>query len=448
MDVEVIETPELGNRTYVVSDGSTALVVDPPRDIDRVEQVLERVATSVSFVLETHVHNDYLSGGLELARRVGAEYGVNTDDAVRFARRSVSDGDVLAAGRLRVRALATPGHTATHLAYHVTSDDGAEPAVFTGGSLLFGSVGRTDLVDAARTRSLSYAQYASAHRLAALPPTTALYPTHGFGSFCAAGAGRTTPGSAGTIGDELEKNPVFRAASVDTWVDDLIASLDAYPSYYAHMAPQNLRGAGPVDLTRPVPTLSAATVRDRIAAGEIVVDLRDRVAYAARHVPGTLAIGRGQQFATYLGWLVPYGAAVTLVADSQDDLADARRQLARIGFDDVTGTTEPIGSLGSPRSLPRRNFEHLARHPQPGETVLDVRTAAERAAGSLAGSLHIPLYELAGRLAEIPPGRVWVYCASGFRAGIAASILENAGYDVVHVDDSIDRAFELGLVAA
>ena len=163
MQIDVISTEELGDRSYVVSDGTTAVVVDPQRDLDRVEAVLERLGVTCGLVVETHIHNDYVTGGFELARRHGCPYVVSADDEVAFERHAVRDGETLTAGGLTVRALSTPGHTDTHLAYVVTdaAQDGT-PAVFTGGSLLYGSVGRTDLVDVDRTDELTRAQFHSA----------------------------------------------------------------------------------------------------------------------------------------------------------------------------------------------------------------------------------------------------------------------------------------------
>jgi hydroxyacylglutathione hydrolase len=454
MRVDIIETPELGDRSYVVSGGSVSVVVDPQRDLDRVEAILDRRGAPVSHVLETHVHNDYLTGGTELARRTGARYGLNAADEVAFSRQPLRDGDQFTAGGLRIRVIATPGHTPTHLAYLIedggtedgdTEDGGSAGALFTGGSLLFGSVGRTDLISPDCTPWLTRAQYGSAHRLAALPASTRLFPTHGFGSFCSSGGG--TGAVASTIGDELGHNPVFGATGAQEFADGLLAGLGDYPCYYAHMAPLNRRGPAGIDLTAPVAAVSPDDLRARLAAGAAVVDLRDRAAYAAAHLPGSISISYGDQLATYLGWLIPFGVPLTLIGDRPDQLDQARRQLARIGYDDVSGTSAPIGELGPARSFPRRGWDDLARDRQPGDVVLDVRRAEERADGALPGSLPVPLHELTASLDRIPAGRIWVHCASGFRAGIAASLLAGAGRDVIQLDDHLARARALGLLA-
>jgi hydroxyacylglutathione hydrolase len=445
--VEVISTDELGDHSYVAHDGEEALVVDPQRDIDRVEAVLTALGLRCRAVAETHLHNDYVSGGLELARRTGAEYWVAAGEDVSFHRRAVTDGDVLSVGRLEVTVLATPGHTDTHLAY-VVGEEGRPPVVFTGGSLLYGSVGRTDLVDPARTEELTRAQYRSVRRLAeTLADEVAVYPTHGFGSFCSSGSSATD--SESTVGAERRRNDALVIDDEDAFVAKLVAGLTAFPSYYARMGARNRQGAGPVDLSLPAMTDPAELAR-RIEAGEWVVDLRSRAAFAAEHVAGTIGIALGQDFTTYLGWLIPWGTPLTLVGESAEQITGAQRQMVRIGIDRPSGA-----AVGSPRQLasedrlrsyPVATFEDLTGAPH--ASVLDVRRDDERGRGHIPGSTHVPLHVLAERLDELPTGRLWVHCASGYRAAIAASLLDRAGRKVVLVDDDIEhaRAAALGFV--
>lgn len=449
--IDVLETSELGDRSYVAHDGTTAVVVDPQRDVDRVEAVLARRGLRLAAVLETHIHNDYVSGGLELARRAGADYVVNAADPVAFDREPVTDGDVLDLGTLRVEVVATPGHTVTHLAYVVESTRDDEPAVvFTGGSLLFGSVGRTDLVDTSRTEELTRAQYHSARRLAELPDATRVLPTHGFGSFCSSGS--ATGGDSSTIGEEKARNDALLATDEDDFVRDLIANLTAYPAYYAHMGAANLAGAGPVDLSAPMP-VDPEELRTRLAAHEWVVDLRDRTAYAAQHLGGSISIELGGQFSTYLGWLMPWGDALTLVGDSAEQVEEAQRQLVRIGVDRPDGAAvgapaDLAADAGQLSSYPVVSFDDLAAldaERRARITVLDTRRDDERAAAAIPGSVHVPLHALLQRLDEVPDTPLWIHCGSGFRASIAASLLARVGHDVTHVDGMFDRAVELGL---
>lgn len=453
LSVTVIETSELGDRSYVAHDGSVAVVVDPQRDLDRVEQVLADLGVRCALVLETHIHNDYVTGGYELARRTGADYLVAAADEVAFARDAVADGDQRTAGSLRISVLATPGHTDTHLAYLVedTTDADATPAVFTGGSLLYGSVGRTDLVDPDRTEELTRAQYRSAHRLAELfPDHTAVYPTHGFGSFCSSGS--STGGEASTLGQERHRNDALLAPDEDTFVTQLIAGLTAYPSYYAHMGARNRQGPSAPDLSPPEP-VDPDELRHRVKAGEWVVDLRERTAYAAGHIGGTIGIALGQQFSTYLGWLIPWDTPLTLIGEGPQQVAEAQRQLVRIGIDRPAGAAfgqpDELAAPDELRQYPRAMFDTLADAQARGDApvVLDVRRDDERVHGFIPGSTHIPLHSVLTCLDEVPDGTLWVHCASGFRASIAASLLDRAGHNVILVDDDYAKAVESGLAS-
>ncbi len=434
IEVEVIDTPELGNRSYIAHDGRVAVVIDPQRDLDRVEAVLANAGLTCGLVVETHIHNDYVTGGYELARRSGVPYVLSAAEQVSFDRYPVEDGDRLAVGGMSVEVVATPGHTAGHLSY-VVSDGEGPPAVFTGGSLLYGTVGRTDLVDPRRTEELTRAQYRSARRLAAeLPDDAAVFPTHGFGSFCSSAP--TATDATGTIGDERTRNDALTEMDEEAFTARLIAHLTAYPAYYAHMAALNQQGPPAADLTPPSPA-DAVELKSRIAAGEWVVDLRDRTAYAAGHLAGTVGIELGRQFATYLGWLLPWGSPVTLIGETAEQVADAQRQLARIGIDRPAGAA--VGPVPGESSYRRVGFADLAAI---GDgLLLDVRRDDERATGALPGSRHIPLHQLLDRLGELPSRRtIWVHCASGFRASVAASLLARAGHEVVLIDDDFGNA--------
>lgn len=428
--VEVVETTDLGDRSYVVHDGERALVVDPQRDLDRVEEVLTAAGVRCVLVAETHIHNDYVTGGYALAQRHGAGYLVAAAERVGFAHDPVQDGDERFAGALSVRVIATPGHTATHLSYLV--DDGAgRQAVFTGGSLLFGSVGRTDLVDPASTDELTHAQYRSAQLLGRLPTGTTVHPTHGFGSFCSTG----TPvgGAESTIGVERSRNEALLEPDEDTFVARLIAELGPYPAYYVHMGPKNRLGPAAADLA-PLGRVGPVELQRRIAAGEWVLDLRDRAEFAAEHLRGTVGIPLESQFTTYVGWLLPWGTPLTLLGATAGQIAEAQRRLSRIGIDRPAGAAVgPPATFGETGSYPRATFDALAATRDP---VLDVRLPVERAGGAIPGSVHVPLPELPARLDELPRERLWVHCAGGFRAGVAASLLARDGREVVLVDDS------------
>lgn len=460
LTVRVIETPTLGDRTYVVHDGEVAFVIDPQRDIDRVLEVLEADDVRLTHVFETHIHNDYVTGGLALAQATDAAYVVNAEDEVSFARTPIRDGQVLEVGsRMRVRAIATPGHTFTHLSYALAVDteqgDGdargrvgeeAVPyAVFTGGSLLYGATGRPDLLGEEHTDALVRHQHASAHKLAAeLPEEAEVYPTHGFGSFCSATQSDAT---ASTIGEEKRSNPVL-TQDEETYVRELIDGLGAWPAYYVHMAPANAAGPSTPDLST-VQEADAVELRRRIEAGEWVVDLRNRTAFAAGHAPGTFNFGIDGAFSTYLGWLIEWGTPITLLGETSDDVARAQRELVRIGIDRpaAQATGDPRSWVtGELDSFPTATFADLAqvRHHR-DVVILDVRRADEYQGAAIEGAVNIPIHELPGRVAEVPAGEVWVHCASGYRASIAASFLDASARTPVAIDDSFENAEKVGL---
>ncbi|MFI5942015.1 rhodanese-like domain-containing protein [Streptomyces uncialis] len=458
--VDTLEFEGLGNRSYLAGGDATAVAVDPPRDIDQVIAAAARRGVRITHVAETHLHNDYVTGGLELARLTGAHYLVPAAAAVSFARTPVTDGDTVQVDEgLTLRALATPGHTPHHTSY-ILEEDGRGVAAFTGGSLLIGGVGRPDLVEPRLTEQLARAQHASAHRLAdTLADEVPVLPTHGFGSFCSSGSG--AGGGASTIGAERLMNAAL-TRDVDSFVTELLAGLDDVPAYYAHMGPANAAGPAPLDLTPPRPA-DAGELAARLAAGEWVVDLRDRVAFARGHLAGSLNFEEEGKLATYLAWLIPWGKPVTLLGSTPEQITRAQRELARVGID-----RPAAAATGDPRTwvregetlaaFPRATFADLAAaRAADGEdsgntdedvVVLDVRRDSERAAGYVAGSVHIPVHELRDRIAQVPPGVVWVHCAGGMRAAIAASLLDAAGRRVVAVDDGFDAAERAGLTVA
>jgi hydroxyacylglutathione hydrolase len=446
--VDAIDVPGLGNRGYLTGGAHHAVVVDPPRDIDRVIEAAARRGARITHVVETHVHNDYVTGGLELARITGATYLVPAAARVAYERVPVADGDrTRVEDGLELRALATPGHTPHHTSY-VLEEAGRAVAAFTGGSLLIGSVGRPDLVEPRLTEQLARAQHASAHRLAAeLADEVSVLPTHGFGSFCSsAGAG----GAHSTIGAEKASNPVL-VTDVDVFVKELLAGLDDIPAYYAHMGPTNAGGPAPLDLTPPL-RAEAGEIQRRLAAGEWVVDLRSRVAFAAGHLAGTFNFEVDGQPATYLAWMIPWGKPVTLLAESAEQIGRAQRELARVGIDRpaaaaVGSPADWVPDGARPDSFRRAAFADLAAARRRGEdlVVVDVRRDSERAGGWIEGSVHLPVHQIHRRLDEVPEGTVWVHCAGGMRAAIAASVLDAAGREVVAVDDGYAAAAEAGL---
>lgn len=456
MDVELILTPGLGNGAFLITAGRDAVVVDPPRDAWRVMAAAEARGWRVTHVLETHVHNDYLSGALELRSAVGAEILAPARGRYAFAHRPMDDTDALEIDGLRLTARATPGHTPEHVAWEVWTEGGASPsAIATGGSLLVGSAGRTDLLGADQTDDLTRAQFHSLRALAALPDDVAILPTHGAGSFCSVGpadAARMT-----TIGRERRSNPLLGFADESAFRAALLDGLGPYPTYYAEMGPINR--AGPVVIGRLAmpPEIGPDPVRTAVAGGAHIVDARSREAFAAGHIGGSLNIELGDSFASYVGWFVPFGAAVVLILPEpfEDALLEAVTQLFRIGYDRIVGVlaggvmswADAGGTVASyPVVSAAAAGDELANGARP--QLLDVRYPHEwRDDGVVPGSLQLSIGDLADRLDTLPrDAPITVMCRSGSRASIAASMLDAAGFDVrlVSVGGAPDIAASLG----
>ena len=438
-----LSTPELGDRSYLLHDGSVGAVIDPQRDIERVLEAARVEGITIACVAETHIHNDYVSGGWALARRLNVPYLVAADEAVRFTRRPVRHGDEVAVGTsFSLRVVATPGHTPHHVSY-LALEDGQPVSVCTGGSMLCGSAGRTDLFGDGATVALTRRQFHSLHVLARLPDAVVVLPTHGFGSFCAV----TPSGSTGstTIGDQRTENLAFRPGGEDAFVAALLDGLTTYPRYYEHMPALNLSGMEASEIT-PSLRLDRARLDAALRSSAWVVDLRPRTAFAPAHLFRSINVEHGALFTTYLGWLLPEHTALVLIGESADVVRKAQLDLTRIGIDRLAGHyAGPPPARGSALSYPVRGFADLRRAvDRPDVVALDVRRRDEWDAGHLGGALHIPLHDLGAHVAEIPPGTIWVHCAAGFRAGIAASLLERAGRQVVLVDDNFATNARVG----
>ncbi len=435
-DIQLIRTPALGNTSFLLVSGDEAAVVDPQRDAWPLVRSCTDRGLAVRYVVETHVHNDYVSGAREWQEATGATVAGPARARYAFPHLAMDDGDEITVGDVVLRAMATPGHTPEHTAYLVIEPDVPAPtAVFTGGSLMVGSAGRTDLLGPERADELTRAQFRSLRRLLTLGAQTRVMPTHGAGSFCAASA-RTA--LASSIGEERRTNPALAMlADEDGFVRSRLSGLPRFPAYYRHMAPINR--AGPLVLSGPPPvhSVNADEAARAAAAGTWIVDGRDRWAFAEAHLPGSVNVELDDMFATWVGSVVPYGARLVLVLpEAVDDAAEeARTQLLRIGYDDVLGVLD--GGLDGWRasgrpvsSYPACDIRDLPTAAGDG-TILDVRQPAEVAAGVLPGSRQVFLGDLPDQLGELPSGRrVWTVCHSGRRAAVAASLLDRAGIPV------------------
>lgn len=443
--IHQISTPALGDQSYLVASQGEAAIVDPQRDIDRYLAAIDHLAVRVVAVAETHVHNDYVSGGPALARRLGCPYVVPAGAGYTLARREVGEGDEIPVGGAILRALFTPGHTPHHLSYQVVRAGRVE-AILTGGCVLVGACGRTDLIDPDQTEWLTHLQFRSARRIGTAPDPTVLGPTHGAGSFCAAPG--TSEETWTTVGEEKLRNPAFLAPDEERFVRRQMDGFGAYPAYYQRMAAINREGEEGWVPVAPRPLGPAEADRLR-REGARVVDARPRRVFAPRHIPGSINVELDDEFGTYLGWLWPAGTRFVLVLAADQDPIEPSRQAARVGIETIEGVLDggidawqragmPVAAYGvaSVEEL------HDALAPDREERrprALDVRQDAEWAEGRVPGAIHIHIADLPGRTAEVEPpagddAPVYVYCRSGRRASMGASLLDAAGVRAILVD--------------
>ncbi|MFF4125089.1 rhodanese-like domain-containing protein [Microbispora rosea] len=429
MEVVSFRTSGLGDQTYLLTHEGKGVLVDPQRDIDRFLRAAAERDVELRFVLETHLHNDYVSGGEQAALRTGAELVLPAAAAPAYPHTPAFHlEDIEGGDGLSLRPIHTPGHTPEHTSYLVLIE-GAPVAVFSGGSLLVASAGRPDLLGMARARTLARLQHGSLRRLAALPPEVGLFPTHGEGSFCtASGAGRYTS----TIGEETRSNPLLAIEDAERLADELLAAPMPIPAFYRHMGPANTLGVPPMPSVG-VPELAVADLPEDAR----VVDIRPRERQADGFLPGSVGIELGGDFGSWAGWLLPYRSPIVLVAELGQDAGEAVTQLARIGIDTVRGVVRDLGPAAT------ETFERLglaaftARTAQPGAQVLDVRMPNERQAVRLEGAVarFLPDLVTEGVPTELDRERpVLVACGSGRRAAIAATLLIRGGYAPVVLD--------------
>ncbi len=440
LELETFLTPELGDSSYLLASGGEAVLVDPQRDAWRFIEAARHRGWRIRHVLETHAHNDYLSGAREVREATGATIVAPAKGGYAFPHRPADQDDEVELGDLRLVARSTPGHTFEHIAWQVHRGPAVDPtAVFTGGSLLVGSAGRTDLVGPEATDALTRAQYRTLQALADLPDEVVVLPTHGSGSFCASNLpdlGRWT-----TIGLERERNAALHAPDEETFIERQLAALRRFPAYYAHMGLLNRAGPPVLGSLPAIPDLEPDEAERQVAAGATLVDARDREAFASGHLPGALNVELGDSFSAYVGWLVPFGGRIVLILpdDAPDAAGEAVAQLFRIGYGDglgrLAGGVDAWVASGRPlRSYPTARMRDLYAERAGGRRprIVDVRQPAEWAEeGTLPGSELVFVGDLPARVGSLAgEPEAWVLCVSGYRAAIAASVLDAAGITV------------------
>jgi glyoxylase-like metal-dependent hydrolase (beta-lactamase superfamily II)/rhodanese-related sulfurtransferase len=418
----------IGHSSYLIDlgDGS-ALVIDPHRIPERERTEATARGLRIAFTADTHSHADFISGSPELAAD-GATFLAPTAAHLDVPHHGLRDRDVVPVGPFTLEAIATPGHTPDHLAYLLQALDGTPLALFSGGLLMVGAVGRPDLLGPAHTRPLAHQAFHSLReRILTLPDDLAVYPTHGAGSFCSAPgrADRTT-----TIGQERTQNPLLQITDENTFVETLLHGLGSFPVYFCRLPEVNRHGPRLYGTVPPLARLHLGAFRHQLDKGAQLVDARPVTSYAAAHIPGAIAIPLRPVFATWLGWLIDPDQPVLFVLDDNQDRHDLVRQCLTVGVEQLGGelaggiTTWQHADLPTASiALQTPGFVHAP--------VFDVRQRDEYLAGHLPDAVNVELGALAQ--AHIAAGPVTLMCAHGERAVTGASLLERGGHQDVAV---------------
>jgi len=419
----------LAHASYLIGDGGECAIVDPQRDVAQYIDEAAKLGMSIRYVIETHLHADFVSGHIELANRTGAEIVMGAQAGATFPHRAVRDGDTLPLGGIELRIMETPGHTPESISI-VVADNGAPAKVLTGDTLFIGEVGRPDLAGGRGFTSEEMAAmlYDSLHdKLLALPDDVEVWPAHGAGSACGKNISKER---SSTIGVQRRTNYALAPMPRDEFVKMLTTDIAPPPPYFAKDAAINRGGARPLaDVHAPHLTPSAAIAL--IEEGSIAIDVRDPLYFGPSHVPTSINIGLGGQFASWAGTLLSFDDRLVVIAEDEERANESVMRLARVGLENVIGWIAFNEWPFETRSLAQITPSQL-RDERQQMHVLDVRGPGEYASGHVPGAQLVPLNELAKRMTEIEESvPLAIICASGYRSSIAASLLERSGREAV-----------------
>lgn len=425
-----IESARLAHYSYLIGDGGEALVIDPRRDCAVYEERASRAGLRIRLILETHRNEDYVVGSVELAARTGAAiWHADAQWDYRYGQ-PVEDGQTWQVGRLKVEAIHSPGHTPGSMSYLLHDPYGAPWVLFSGDALFAGDVGRVDLLGIDRAEEMAGRLYDTLFdRLLPLGDEIIVCPAHGAGSVCASAIAERV---WTTIGLERRLNPKLQFTDRDAFIEQVAQELER-PPYFRQMERLNLEGA-PLLKGLPVPTPLSAQEFAQEMEGAVILDTRMELGFASAHVPQALSIWRGG-LASFAGWFLPYEEPILLVNEEVDPVP-VTRLLIRLGYDHIAGYLAG-GMLAWHRaghksqSIDTVTVQELCRLLDREEEawILDVRGAEEVARGAITGAHHIHLTQLPDQVDRVPQDRaVYIFCGSGLRSMIAASLLQRAGW--------------------
>ncbi len=438
MIIERIKSEGIAHNSYLVGSGSDAIVIDPRRDCQVYVDSAQQRGLKIKYIFETHRNEDYVVGSVELKNITGAEIYHGPGIEWKYGT-TLEDGQAFRIGNLKLTAIHTPGHTDESMSYAITDmATGTAPTmVFTGDTLFVGDVGRTDLYGQQEVPRLASNMYDSIFKkLLPLGDGVIIYPAHGGGSVCGMHIANR---DESTIGLERAQNPVLQIKNKDEFVKYKVAEKPERPYYFTQMERYNLEGP-PLLGCMPLPApLTARQFQEEINKGALVVDTSEPAAFGGIHIKGAYSIWV-EGLPAFAGWVLPYDRPILLVLEEQHNLEKAVQYLIRIGYDRIYGYLKdgieswynagfPMESMGLLSVHQLKSM--LERHEQ--LTLLDTRGQEEWESGHIEGALHIYVGHLEQRLSEVPRDKpVAVYCKTGHRAGLSASILLRAGFPQVY----------------
>jgi len=422
----------LSHASYYIGSRDEAVVIDPQRDVSQYTDEAAANRQRIKYVIETHSHADFISGHLELAEKTGAEIVYGQRANTKFPTHKVKDGDELLVGDIRLKFLETPGHTPESIT--IVAENTADPAtpvkMFTGDTLFIGDVGRPDLIGSKGFTSEQMAgmMYESLHdKILAYPDETEVYPAHGAGSLCGKSLSKET---WSTLGNQRQFNYALQPMGKEEFIKAVTANQSEAPIYFAKDAAKNLEGSAPLeDLVKPKQLSTEET--DRFEG--VVVDVRVNSEYGASHVPNSINIGLGGQFASWAGILIPIGTPIAIAAETQDQVDEAFMRLARVGHESVTGFILIKDYAGSAKAVKQLTVNDVNDILTADTQFIDVRGVGEHAAGHARLTRNLPLNSLSREIDRLDPDKpTFVICQSGYRSSVGTSILENAGFHEIY----------------
>ncbi|MGA1824281.1 MAG: MBL fold metallo-hydrolase [bacterium] len=442
MIIQQFFTNGIAHSSYFIGGSKSCAIVDPRRDISVYMDAAQSMGLTITHILETHLHADFISGHCDLMKHTGAQIYAPQSGDCQFDHVPLAEGDTFQIEDMLFQVLETAGHTPEHISYVVIDKArGDEPvALFCGDTLFVGDVGRPDLFPG-KAEELASQLYDNVHdKLLKLPDFCEVYPAHGAGSLCgrAMGAKRTS-----TIGYEKRCNPALQIQTKEEFIQSLTTNMPPAPDHFSLCSAINREGPALVGNLAPIEGYSPAVFHEKMKQkNTVILDIRHYDAFGGQHIHGSYHIDLGGNFATFAGWIIPHDASILLVTASHAQAHEAVLWLRRVGLDTTIGYLDGgmfnWAKSGFPTDhIPQVSSQELHQMAEGNETIVivDVRAPSEYTKFHMKGALNIPVADLRTRYTELDPKvPTLLVCSTGHRSSLGASILKQHGFkDVLNV---------------